>query len=384
MLFAHLADTHLGYRQYNLDEREEDFYLRFHEVVDKIISAECKFVVHSGDLFDSPRPHIRAMLEAMKALDRLSDEGIKVFAIAGNHDVLLRRGAIPPHRLYRNIEFLTPRNPSRVFRGVYVCGLPYHSKIHAKALVENLKALAEKAASYEKRILLMHQGIDKYFPLEHEIKIGDLPRGFHYYALGHIHKRILDDFGGGVIAYPGSTEMWRIDELRDWKSQGKGFYIVDTDEFGVKKIDLKIRPFIKAEVSSIDDIPTIKKMINTQRRPVVRLTVSAEPHEYNRLYQDLLRELSKTLYLDIQRKRTESEVEIEEKPISLRELIAEAMEDHPGLERDFAYALFEALSTGNIDSARNTVKVFYDTWAPAPKKKKESSEKKNARLEAYR
>ena len=384
MLFAHLADTHLGYRQYNLDEREEDFYRRFHEAVDKIISAECEFVVHSGDLFDSPRPHIRAMLEVMKALDRLSDEGIKVFAIAGNHDVLLRRGAIPPHRLYRSIEFLTPRNPSRVFRGVYVCGLPYHSKIHAKALVENLKALAEKAASYEKRILLMHQGIDKYFPLEHEIKIGDLPRGFHYYALGHIHKRILDNFEEGVIAYPGSMEMWRIDELRDWKTQGKGFYIVDTDEFSVKKIDLKIRPFIRAEIASIGDIPTIKEMISTQRRPVVRLTVSAEPHEYNRLYQELLRELSEALYLDIHRKRTEMEVETEEKPISLKELIAEAMEDHPGSERDFAYALFEALSTGNIDSARNMVRDFYDSWAPAPKKKKESPEKEQARLEAYK
>ena len=26
MRVAHMSDTHLGYRQYNLDEREKDFY----------------------------------------------------------------------------------------------------------------------------------------------------------------------------------------------------------------------------------------------------------------------------------------------------------------------------------------------------------------------
>ena len=36
MKFAHLADTHLGYRQYGLFEREKDFYEVFEKVIDKI------------------------------------------------------------------------------------------------------------------------------------------------------------------------------------------------------------------------------------------------------------------------------------------------------------------------------------------------------------
>lgn len=50
MKFAHLSDTHLGYRQYGLIEREDDFYNVFNEIVDKIIDERVDFVIHSGDL----------------------------------------------------------------------------------------------------------------------------------------------------------------------------------------------------------------------------------------------------------------------------------------------------------------------------------------------
>ena len=45
MKFAHLADTHLGYRQYGLFEREKDFYEVFEKVIDKIIEENVDFVV---------------------------------------------------------------------------------------------------------------------------------------------------------------------------------------------------------------------------------------------------------------------------------------------------------------------------------------------------
>ncbi len=370
MRFAHLADTHLGYRQYNLDEREEDFYHSFHQAVDKIIECGCEFVLHSGDLFESPRPHIRAMLEVMKGLDRLSDEGVKVYAIAGNHDVLLRRGAVPPHRLYRNIEFLTPKKPSRVLGDVFICGLPYHSKIHSKSLLKQLRGLSEASRKYGTRIMMLHQGIDKYFPLEHEIQIGDLPRGFHYYAMGHIHKRIMDRFGEGLIAYPGSPEMWRVDELADWKAQGKGFYVVDTRGFEVTRVDLDIRPFVRAEITSHEDIPPLKESVSLASRPVVRVTVSADPEEYNRLYQELLRELRHALYLDIRRKRVEEIEDTQAVPIRIRELVMEAMKEHSGPEKALAYILFEALSVSDLDSARDAVRDFYAKWSPEEKKQR--------------
>lgn len=71
MKFAHLADTHLGYRQFGLLEREKDFYEVFDKIIDKIIEEKVDFVIHSGDLFDSARPSPSALLAFQKGLLKL-------------------------------------------------------------------------------------------------------------------------------------------------------------------------------------------------------------------------------------------------------------------------------------------------------------------------
>ena len=55
MRFAHLSDSHLGYRQFGILEREQDFYDVFARNIDKIIEMDVDFVIHSGDLFDNNR-----------------------------------------------------------------------------------------------------------------------------------------------------------------------------------------------------------------------------------------------------------------------------------------------------------------------------------------
>ncbi|MFH1773996.1 MAG: DNA repair exonuclease [Methanobacteriota archaeon] len=378
MKFAHLADTHLGYRQYNLDEREEDFYAAFHEAIDKIIAAKCDFVVHAGDLFDEPRPHVRAMVEVRKALDRLHENNIPIFAIPGNHDILMRRGAMIPHAIYRRIEVLTVKKPWREFNGIFIAGLPYHSKIHANALKEELHELATEAKKYEKKILMLHQGIDKYFPLEYELKFADIPRGFDYYALGHVHKRIIDDLGfreeagekchlpcgrGSRLVYPGSTEMWRIDELSDYEKNGKGFFIVDVENFEIERVNLDVRPFVKAEVDSNLDLEKIKEALKVTKKPVINIAVASDVHEYQRIHQRLVNELKDALYLDIKRKRREEKEEaLYDKTINIQELMNEVMKDYSEAERDYAYSVFKALSKGDLDEARIVTEYFYKVF----------------------
>lgn len=365
MRFAHLADTHLGYRQYNLDEREDDFYRAFHEAVDKIIEAGCDFVVHSGDLFDDPRPHVRAMVEVLHALERLKDAGIKVFAIAGNHDVLMRRGAMPPQRLYRSMEFLTPMKPWRVFDDVYISGLPYHSRIHSQALKEKLQELAEEGENYEKKVLLLHQGIDKYFPLEYELKFNELPRGFDYYAMGHVHKRIIDSYGHGKLAYPGSTEIWRVDEIAEYEKKGKGFNIVDLDPLAVEKVDIaSVRPFISAQINSEADIEELKGAFSDDKKPVISLKVKTEFSEFQRLYRKIFDELRDgVLYLDIKRIEPAGKLEeVSSGKLSLRELLDEAMEGHSKAEKEFTYSVYDLLSKGNQEGAAKLAEEFFEKW----------------------
>jgi DNA repair exonuclease SbcCD nuclease subunit len=367
MRFAHLSDTHLGYRQYNLDTREEDFYIAFQECIDKIISERCDFVIHSGDLFDDPRPHIRAMVEVRNALEKLDDHGIKFFTVAGNHDILMRRRAMIPHAIYRKIEVLTPQSPTREFDGILIAGMPYHSKIYINTLKEKILDLAKKAEDYEKSILVLHQGIDKYFGLDYELKIADLPSGFDYYALGHIHKRIEDQIGEGKLVYPGSIEMWRIDELPDYEKNGKGFVIVETEDFTTKKINLKnTRSFLRFDINTDFDLEEIVRKINEDKKPVLYITVESDAHDYQKIYQKLIRRLNnRVLYLDIKRKAPSEEVpSTVSGTVDIKALMYDAMKEYLDEEKEFAYRLFNLLSSGDLEAASHLTEEFYQNWNP--------------------
>ena len=51
MKFIHAADLHLGYRQYGLAERFNDFSRVFRHIVDQAIEQQVDFVLLAGDLF---------------------------------------------------------------------------------------------------------------------------------------------------------------------------------------------------------------------------------------------------------------------------------------------------------------------------------------------
>ena len=283
MKFAHLADTHLGYRQFGLYEREKDFYEVFEKIIDRIIEEKVDFVIHSGDLFDNSRPSPMALLTFQKGLIKLKNANIPVYAIAGNHDSVLRKNSIPPQVLFKKfgLKVISPINTNYMYEDVFIAGLPFYPSSQDKNLKHKLSELSKKAANHEKSILVLHQGIDKYFSLQYELEIGDVPDNFTYYAMGHLHNYINDDFGNGKLVYPGSSEVWKTTELGDYRKNGKGFVIVDMD--GTKpsveriKIDLP-REFIEKTLdydnlgSGVDAIKqTIKSF---DKKPVLNLTVN--------------------------------------------------------------------------------------------------------------
>ena len=50
--FMHIADIHLGYRQYNLFERFKDFGKAFRQIINIAIEKKVDFIICAGDLFD--------------------------------------------------------------------------------------------------------------------------------------------------------------------------------------------------------------------------------------------------------------------------------------------------------------------------------------------
>ena len=86
MNFIHTADLHLGYRQYDLDERFRDFGRSFKAVAQQAIEARAEFLLIAGDLFHSRNINAPTYFQAHHILTLLKDAGIPCIAIEGNHD----------------------------------------------------------------------------------------------------------------------------------------------------------------------------------------------------------------------------------------------------------------------------------------------------------
>ena len=156
MKFAHIADTHLGYKQYGLLERENDFYYTFNKIVDKIIEERVDFVIHSGDLFETNRPSPKALVTFQNALLKLRKADIPMYGITGNHDVIQRKGFVPPQELFRKLGFrlIDQQRPFYLEGDIFITGIPYMSKSMKPLLMKKLEEASKKAEEYEKDVLL--------------------------------------------------------------------------------------------------------------------------------------------------------------------------------------------------------------------------------------
>jgi len=298
--FVHISDTHLGYKQYGLIERENDFFEIFEQAISKIIELDPEFVIHSGDLFEFSRPPTKALLTAQAGFTKLADHGIQVYAAPGNHDIVMRKNAIPPHVLFKEsgVKVISPNTPFYEHDGILIGGSPYVSKYHIHQLLETLERLEKEAQDYTKKILVLHQGIDKYIPVDFELAINDLPDCFDYYAMGHIHDRIIDTHGDGILSYAGSTEMWRFNELKDYLANGKGFNLVSmSDKAKVEQVNLKISRELLQETIKIgqldENLESLKGSIKQlPKPPLASVTVKGGNRDRAEVYEVLNEALS--------------------------------------------------------------------------------------------
>lgn len=372
MRFAHLSDTHLGYRQYGLIDREKDFYDAFERIVDKIIELGLDFVIHSGDLFDNSRPSTDALIVVQKEINKLSDAGIPIYAIAGNHDLSRRLNPIPPQVLFRDngIRLISPIKPYFKEKDLFIGGIPYMPQNRNLAFKEKLNTLSKKAADVKNKILVLHQGIDKYIP-QYEVEIGDIPTNFNYYAMGHLHNYINDEYGQGRLVYPGSTEIWKSNELSDYNLNGKGFVLVDMEDGQVEteRISVDIpRKFINVQVeydNFYKEMPKLKNEISKlDLPPIINLNVFGNDFSSSEVYDYLTRHLSDLCLsfrptFNIEQKYEEL-IDFKEGPININRLIAEKFEDEGEDVVKFTINLFEELSKDKLEAAEDSIKIFYD------------------------
>ncbi|NJE02742.1 exonuclease SbcCD subunit D [Thermococcus sp. MV11] len=287
MRFAHIADVHLGREQFNQPFRYEDYVKAFREAVDRAVKERVDFVLIAGDLFHVSRPSPRTLRDAIEILEIPKKKGVPVFAIEGNHDKTIREASVFDllehlglirtlglRREEKRDEFLRSKKVADRYLvwaevgDAKIYGLRHHTRWQLiRGSTNVLRALFKGSDG----ILMLHQAVDylsKDTPYHDafDLKLSELPDGFSYYALGHIHVRRVAEPSqtglSGPLAYPGSLERTDVREASHLISYGerdkkprvrenrdgvKGFYIVE--DFQPEFVEVDARPFYSIRVA---------------------------------------------------------------------------------------------------------------------------------------
>lgn len=380
MRFAHLSDSHLGYKQYGIDEREQDFYDVFEKTIDKIIELDVDFVIHSGDLFDQSRPSTESMLVFQKGLIRLNNAGIPLYIIAGNHDSVLRKNVKPPIVLFEELGLnIIKYNQGFVEKDVLICGIQYVPKSQKRALFRNLEKMSELSEKHEKSILVLHQGISKYLPEEsNEMELDDLPENFNYYALGHMHDFFEEDYGKGKLVYPGSMELFKINN--NYKTFGKGFCVVDISEDAPKveriQIDLPrkiLNETIKYE-NFKEELENLKNELEIlDNKPMLELKIVGGDFVSSDIYE-IIQEKIGELVLNLRPIFKPDEILEEEryieagKALDPKSVLMNKINEKYGMNEvtDLSLDLLDNLSANKVNDAQVLSDDFYEEfYSPA-------------------
>lgn len=271
--FIHASDIHLGYEQYNLAARADDFTRAYLGMVEYAIEARADFVLIGGDLFHHAHSDAMTIRQALAGLNQLRTAGIPVVAIEGNHDTTYSQKHLSWLNFLCQEEYLCLLNVRRHengyrvltpfdeeerlgsyldLAGVRVYGLKYHGAATARLLEEVGSQIEPGPTGYT--ILMLHAGMEGQIPYLH----GGLTMGqleplrdrVDYLALGHIHKRLTPD---GWIHNPGSTETNSMEEM-GWPH---GFF------------DVQVNP-------GADPKHVVTPIATASLRPFERISISAE------------------------------------------------------------------------------------------------------------
>ncbi len=271
--FVHTADLHLdtpfkGLSQWNpeLAERLKDStYRALINIIDLCIKEKADFLLVAGDVFDSENASLAAQIRFINELQRLTAQRIPVYFICGNHDHLdaWDNSFTLPDGAYRfgssGVEKFTHSRDGEPVADIY--GISYQSA-HINHSLVPLYRKGENTAPVS--IAMLHGMADvighdeKYAPFAlREL----LENPFDYWALGHVHKRVVLNDDPPVV-YPG------VPQGRDFGETGeKGCYIVEV--FAGGRTSLEFVPvhhirFEEAEIdlTATDDISTFNSSID--------------------------------------------------------------------------------------------------------------------------
>jgi DNA repair protein SbcD/Mre11 len=241
MKYAHLADLHLGsWREEKMRNLSTKAFL---QAMDLCVQEQVDFILFAGDIFNTALPSLDILKLVTKKLKALKDLNLPVFVIAGSHDfspsgktmidVLenaglvtnVCKGEVKEKELH--LKFTIEEKT-----GAKLCGILGRKGQLDSAYYENLaREPLETEAGY--KIFMFHTTVSEMKPKHLEKMeshpVSFLPKGFNYYAGGHIHHRTEVNIPQyGKLTYPGALFPNNFSEVEKY-SHG-GFFIIEAGE----------------------------------------------------------------------------------------------------------------------------------------------------------
>jgi exonuclease SbcD len=316
MKIVHTADLHIGLESHGpinphtgLPRRQEDFLKALDQIVERAISERADLVIMAGDIYKGRDPTPTHQREFARRVLRLSQRGIPVFLLAGNHDVPNAVSRATSIDIFGELEIegVSVGRTNQVWRlqtpsGPLLLGAhPWMQRSHlmardeyrAKSAAEIERAMADiiaesiadlaaevqeiqKEPEFERApaVLAAHLhakeardgaersltvGTDPLIPIQHVA----LPT-FDYVALGHIHA-YQKLYAKPPAVYPGSIERVNFGE----ETEKKGFVIAEVARGNCEWEFVELegtRRFVTIEAKALTDDPTDATLKQIERR----------------------------------------------------------------------------------------------------------------------
>lgn len=271
MKFAHLADVHIGAWR---DPRMKELpILAFEKACITILERNVDFVVIAGDLFNTSLPPLDHVKRAVAVLQKFRGAGLGVYAIAGSHDyspsgktmldVLEEAGLLVNVMKGSVVEINGKRKLRLSFTidsktGVKLTGILGRAGSLDREYYEDLDREALEMEEGQK-VFLFHAAITELKPKGTErmesTAVSYLPKGFDYYAGGHVH--ITEDLkmdGYPFVVYPGPLFPASFSEIEELKCGSFCFF----ENGNLERVQVKLKEpvvfHVNAEKKSAQEV----------------------------------------------------------------------------------------------------------------------------------
>jgi len=266
-----MADLHIGgWREPKMSSLT---IVAFKQAIDECIEENVDFIMIAGDIFNTSLPNIDFIKETVKQLKRLKQNNIPVYIIPGSHDYspsgktmlevlehadmlinVVKAKQIEDNEGNKDNKNNENNKIQLIFTedkktGVKLTGMLGKKNMLEKSYYESIdQSLLESEQGF--KIFLFHTAIDELKPEDlakmDSSPISLLPKGFDYYAGGHVHIIENKSFEGYKnVIYPGPLFPNSFSELE--KLKHGGYFIYNEGNIEYKAIKLKDTIFVEVD-----------------------------------------------------------------------------------------------------------------------------------------